>query len=88
LMAYPFVAGLAGFVMERGRKTFVRAAVAGLLAEVLLFMSGLSWLAIWTGSIKRAVQFGLYWFLFAEVIKILMAAGVAVRLRRAPKVQA
>ena len=88
LMAYPFVAGLAGFVMERGRKIFARAAVAGLLAEVLLFISGLSWLAIWTGSIKRAVQFGLYWFLFAEVIKILIAAGVAVRLRRAPKVQA
>jgi biotin transport system substrate-specific component len=88
LMAYPFVGGLAGFVMERGRKTFARAAVAGLLAEVLLFMSGLSWLAIWTGSIKRAVQFGLYWFLFAEVIKILIAAGVAVRLRRAPRVQA
>src|SRR5579864_5870319 len=88
LMAYPFVAGLAGFVMERGRKTFARAAVAGLLAELLLFMSGLAWLAILTGSMKRAVQFGLYWFVFAEVIKILIAAGVAVRLRRAPKVQA
>src|ERR1700739_3998496 len=88
LMAYSFVAGLAGFAMERGRKTFARAAVAGLIAEVLLFTSGLSWLAIWTGSIKKAVQFGLYWFLFAEVIKILIAAGVAVRLRRAPKVQA
>jgi biotin transport system substrate-specific component len=88
LMAYPFVAGLAGFVMERGRKTFARAAVAGLLAELLLFMSGLAWLAILTGSMKRAVQFGLYWFVFAEVIKILTAAAVAVRLRRAPKVQA
>jgi biotin transport system substrate-specific component len=88
LMAYPFVAGLAGFVMECGRKTFARAAVAGLLAELLLFMSGLAWLAILTGSMKRAVQFGLYWFVFAEVIKILIAAGVAVRLRRAPKVQA
>jgi len=88
LMAYPFVAGLAGYLMERGRKTFANAAVAGLLAEVLLFASGLGWLAIWTGSIKRAVQFGLYWFVFAEVIKILVAAAVAVRLRRAPKVQA
>jgi biotin transporter BioY len=87
-MAYPFVAGLAGFVMERGRKAFAGAAVSGLLAELLLFMSGLAWLAILTGSMKRAVQFGLYWFVFAEVIKILIAAGVAVRLRRAPKVQA
>ena len=87
LMAYPFVAGLAGFVMERGRKTFANAAIAGLLAEVLLFIGGLSWLAIQTGSIKTAIRFGLYWFVFAEVIKILMAAAVAVRLRRAPKVQ-
>ena len=88
LMAYPFVAGLAGYVMERGRKTFAGAAIAGLLAEVLLFASGLTWLAIWTGSMKRAVQFGLYWFVFAEVIKVLLAAAVAVRLRRTPKVQA
>lgn len=88
LMAYPFVAGLAGYLMERGRKTFANAAVAGLMAEVLLFASGLAWLAVWTGSMERAVQFGLYWFVFAEVIKVLIAAAVAVRLRRAPKVQA
>src|SRR5690242_5589907 len=87
LMAYPFVAGLAGYVMERGRKTFANAAIAGLLAEVLLFACGLSWLAIWTGSIQRAVQFGLYWFVFAEVIKVLIAAAAAVRLRRMPQVQ-
>src|SRR5467141_2175661 len=37
LLAYPLVAGLAGFLIERGRKTFARAAVAGLAAEVLLF---------------------------------------------------
>jgi biotin transport system substrate-specific component len=88
LMAYPLVAGLAGYLMERGQKTFASAAIAGLLAEVLLFASGLAWLGIWTGSIKKAVQFGLYWFLFAEVIKVLIAAAVAVRLRRTPKVQA
>jgi biotin transport system substrate-specific component len=88
LMAYPLVAGLAGYVMERGRKTFARAAVAGLLAEVVLFAGGLSWLAIQTGSIKLALRFGLYWFIFAEVIKVLMAAAAAVRLRRDPKVQA
>src|SRR6204780_1070207 len=32
LMAYPLVAGLAGFIFERGKKSFARAAVAGLLA--------------------------------------------------------
>jgi biotin transport system substrate-specific component len=88
LMAYPFVAALAGFWMERGRKTFARAAAAGLMAEVLLFAIGLGWLAIWAGSFKKALLYGLYWFLFAEVIKVLMAAAVAVRVKRAPKVQA
>ncbi len=88
LLAYPFVAGLAGFLIERGRKTFARAAVGGLAAEILLFAVGLTWLAIWTGSMARALQWGLYWFLFAEVIKILMAAAVSVRLKREPKVHA
>src|SRR6266581_5902218 len=36
LIAYPFVAYLAGYLFERGAKTFVRAAVAGILAEILL----------------------------------------------------
>src|SRR6202451_2127545 len=41
LLVYPFVAALAGFVFEQGRKTFVRAAIAGLLAEILLFTGGI-----------------------------------------------
>lgn len=88
LMSYPFVAGLAGFLFDRGRKSFARAAASGLAAEVLLFAIGLTWLAFWAGSFKKALFFGLYWFVFAEVIKVLLAAGVAVRIKRAPKVQA
>ena len=82
LMAYPFVAALAGWVMERGQKTFVRAITAGVLAEIVLFAGGLSYLAILTGSIAQAVRWGLYWFVFAEVIKIFMAAAVGVRASR------
>jgi biotin transport system substrate-specific component len=87
LMAYPFVAALAGFLMERGRKTFANAAVAGTAAEILLFAGGLSWLAIWTGSIQTAFRIGLDWFVFAEIIKVLLAAGVASRFRAAIKRQ-
>jgi biotin transport system substrate-specific component len=82
LMAYPFVAALAGWVMERGTKTFVRAITAGLLAEIVLFVGGLSYLAILTGSVAQAVRLGLYWFVFAEIIKIFMAAAVGVRASR------
>ena len=77
LLAYPFVAAVAGWIMERGKASFVRAAVACTLAEVVLFAGGLSWLAIFTHSFAQAARFGLYWFVFAEVIKIMLAAGAS-----------
>lgn len=54
LMMYPLVAGLAGLVMERGARSFVRAAVAATLAEVVLFAGGIGWLLLYTHSFSRA----------------------------------
>ncbi len=88
LLAYPFVAGLAGWIMERGKASFARAVAAGVLAEVLLFAGGLSWLAVLTHSFAQAVRFGLYWFVFAEVIKVMLAAGVSTGWQRVRKEQA
>jgi len=88
LLAYPLVAGFTGFIMERGQKSFARAAAAGLLGEVVLFTAGLTWLAVLTHSVSQALRWGLYWFVFAEVIKVMMAAALATRFRRSPKVQA
>jgi len=85
LLAYPFVAALAGWIMERGKKSFARAAVAGCLAEVVLFAGGISWLAVVTHSFAQAVRFGLYWFVFAEVIKVMSAAGIAAGWYRTHK---
>lgn len=82
LMVYPFVAFLAGYIAERGTKSFLRAAVAGTLAEILLFAGGLTWLYVFTHSLAKATYFGLYWFIAAEVIKVMLAAGIASRLRR------
>ena len=82
LFAYPFVAWLAGFVLERGQKTFARAAAAGFLGEIVLFISGLTWLAVLTHSITQAFRLGLYWFLFAEIIKVMVAAGIAAKWQR------
>jgi biotin transport system substrate-specific component len=87
LMAYPFVAALAGWIFEHGKRTFARAATAGLVAEIILFAGGIGWLAVLTHSVGQAVRFGFYWFVFAEVIKIMFAAAVAARARRSPKVQ-
>ena len=82
LLAYPLVAWVAGYVMEHGRKSFARAAMGGLLGEVVLFAGGLTWLAVLTHSVTQAIRWGLYWFLFAEVIKVMMAAGIAARWQR------
>lgn len=79
LLAYPVVAWLAGYVTEQGRKNFLRAASGALLGETFLFASGLTWLAIVTHSFTQAFRWGFYWFVFAEIIKVLMAAGIASR---------
>jgi biotin transporter BioY len=70
--------------MEHGRKTFGRTAIAGLLGEIVLFTGGLAWLAVLTHSVVQAFRWGLYWFLFAEIIKVMMAAGMASRWQRSP----
>jgi len=86
LFAYPFVAWLAGYVFEQSgsgflerhahHTTFLRALIASTAAEALLFVGGLSWLLFFTHSVAMAFRWGLYWFVFAEVIKIMLAAGV------------
>ena len=82
LIAYPFVAALVGFIFERGKQTFARAAVAAIAGEVLLFTSGISWLYLLTHSLSRAISFGLYWFIFAEIMKVMLAAGAVRTWRR------
>jgi biotin transport system substrate-specific component len=82
LLAYPFAAFLAGYIFDRGAKNFVRAAWAGFAAEILLFTGGLAWLYALTHSLAKAAYLGLYWFLAAEVIKVMFAAAIATRWRR------
>jgi len=82
LMAYPLVAFVAGWIYERGSSRFAWAALSSVAAELVLFAGGLSWLAVLTHSASLAIKYGLYWFVFAEVIKVLMAAAVASRWRQ------
>jgi biotin transport system substrate-specific component len=77
LMAYPFVAFVTGWIYERTSRRFGWAALAGFAGEIALFAGGLSWLFVFTHSLATAVRWGLYWFVFAEVIKIMLAAGAA-----------
>ena len=87
LMVYPLVAFLAGLIFERGAKTFARAATAALLAEIFLFAGGLTWLYVLTHSLAKAAYFGFYFFIAAEVIKVMFAAAIAARWRRSTNVE-
>ena len=87
LLAYPFVAALAGWILESGARTFLRAATAGVLAEILLFASGISWLVVFTHSFAQALRFGFYWFVFAEIIKVTLAARITSGWLRVRKVE-
>jgi biotin transport system substrate-specific component len=82
LMAYPLVAFIAGYIYEHSSRHFTWAALSAVAAELVLFAGGLSWLALLTHSVSLAIKYGLYWFVFAEVIKVLMAAAVAARWHR------
>lgn len=77
LMAYPFVAFVAGWICEHTSRRFGWAAFAGFAGEFVLFIGGLGWLFVLTHSFSQTIRWGLYWFVFAEVIKIMLAAGVA-----------
>jgi len=82
LWSYPVVAFIAGMIAERGAPGFIRNLFAGIAAEAVLFVSGIAWLAVITHSWLHAAAFGLYPFLAAEVMKVMVSAAGARRLQR------
>ncbi len=83
LIAYPVVAFLAGWIWEHSRGGFARALLASAAAEIVLFAGGVSWLMLIAHArFAQAAVFGLYPFVFAEIIKVMAASGAASRFRR------
>jgi len=81
LLAYPLAALVAGWIAERAPASFAKFAIAALAAEAVIFAGGLSWLMVLTHTATQAVSFGLYPFVFGEVIKVAVAAGIATKLK-------
>ena len=80
LMAYPFVALLAGWAFHAGKKDFKGALIGATAGELLLFALGVNWLLLlFRVPASQAVAWGLYPFLAAEVLKVVAAAGIAGR---------
>jgi len=80
LMAYPFVALLAGWAFNAGKKDFKGALIGATAGELLLFALGVNWLLLlFHVPLSQAVAWGFYPFLAAEVVKVVAAAGIAGR---------
>jgi biotin transport system substrate-specific component len=84
LMAYPFAAFLTGYLAERGLDrrypTSVLAMLAGL---VVIYAFGATWLGVFARTetsapigVHAALVTGVYPFIAADVVKLLVAAGI------------
>lgn len=83
LIAFPFAAFAAGLVATRF-PTFVGRWGAALLGMVVIFAGGIAQLTLLTGNVRQALAFGITPFAAFDVLKALVAAGVArPRTRRA-----
>ena len=82
LMGYPLAAWVVGSLAERGFDRRYLTAVCAMLAGLaILFTSGVVWLAVTLSPAQpalaagTALRTGLYPFVFADVLKIFIAAG-------------
>ncbi len=79
--------GIAGWILENGRRTLARALTASIFAEIALFARRAFMAGHPHSFVSQAVRWGLYWFVFAEVIKIMSAAALADGWQRIRKVR-
>ena len=85
LVAYPFAAALAGFLVRalRSAPRYAAAATASLVASALIMTSGAAWIGFFTHH-HAALTFRLAVapFLPGQAIKIIAAAGIYTSLSR------
>ena len=92
LMAYPLAAFVGGYIFERNapRKVlsgaFGAAIFAAVVAEIVLFSSGMAWLKFLSGvSFAKAAAMAITPFIPGEVLKIAAAAAIVPRFNRKTK---
>jgi biotin transport system substrate-specific component len=80
-MAYPFAAFATGWLAARGfDRRYVTSVLAMAVGLAIVFAGGVSWLAWFArparAGLDAALQTGLYPFIPADVVKILVASAV------------
>jgi biotin transport system substrate-specific component len=80
LMAYPLAAFVAGWLAERGfDRRYVSAVVAMACGLAVVFAGGVSWLMVAMRpavGLVRALRIGFTPFIAADMLKLLVAAGI------------
>ena len=78
LMAYPLAAFVAGALAERGfDRRYLTAVLAMTCGLAVVFAGGVLWLAFGLArGLSSALAAGFYPFVLADVVKLLLAAGV------------
>lgn len=87
LMSYPIAAFLVGYLAERGfDRRYVTAFLAMLAGLVVIYASGALWLGLFVGrspiGFATALNLGVYPFVVADLMKLLVAASVLPGLWR------
>jgi biotin transport system substrate-specific component len=74
LWSYPFAAALVGWLAERGwDRSFRTTALAMLLGNLVIYLFGLPWLAVFIGGTGALVH-GFLPFIPGDALKLLLAA--------------
>jgi biotin transport system substrate-specific component len=89
LLAYPLAAYATGWLSRRGRPSYPRDALAGVLGMAVLYAGGVAQLTAISGSVERAAMLGLVPFATLDVVKAHVAALLAPsRVRRGGRASA
>lgn len=75
LVGFVAAAAIVGWLAERGWDRRISLAVWGMIiGNIVIYAFGVAWLALYLGSMERAVMGGLVPFILGDLIKIGIAA--------------
>lgn len=75
LAGFVVAAGIVGWLAQRGwDRRLVWAAVAMMIGNVVIYVCGVAWLAMFLGGLWEALVKGMLLFLIGDLIKIAVAA--------------
>jgi biotin transport system substrate-specific component len=80
LIAYPIAAWVSGTIAGK-QSTYTRRFIGALAGMALIFAGGIAQLTIMNSSITRAIQLGITPFAALDIVKALIAAGIATPRR-------